>query len=77
MDADVLQFHENKYKNILNNCDEKKLWSEINWSGGQKVFATQHMPTQVIADYFEQLYQPLDIKGNNKMLDLHTDMYDQ
>ncbi len=75
LDANIFQFHENKYKNILNNCDEKKLWSEINWSGGHKVHAVQYLPIQVMSNYFEQLYQPLDINENNEMELLHTDMY--
>ena len=55
--------------------DERKLWSEINWSGKYKESTSQQIPIQIMHNYFERLYQPLDIDEKNKMESLHTDMY--
>ena len=75
MNAKVFQSHEDKYKYILENGDEQKLWSEINWSGQHRSAVKQQIPIRVMSDYFEQLYQPLDINEKEEMQKLHTDMY--
>ena len=75
LDANVFQFHEDKYKIILDNLDEYKLWSEINWSGGHKSSAEYQIPIQVMSNYFKHLFQPLDLNENKQLEDLHTETY--
>ena len=73
LNAEVFQYHEEKYKNILNSNDTRKLWSEINWSGGHKTSAEHRIPIRVMSDYFEHLFQPLDINESKQLEDMHTD----
>ena len=67
--------YEDKYKDITEHRDERKLWSEINWSGRYKDASSQQIPIQVMRDYFERLYQPLDLDETAEMKNLHSDMY--
>ena len=75
MNSKVFKSHEDKYKVILENGDDQKLWSEINWSGQHKGSGKQQIPIQVMSNYFEQLYQPLDINEKYEMQNLHTNTY--
>ena len=54
--ANVFQFHEDKYKIILDNLDERKLWFEIKWSGGHKSSAEYQIPIQAMYNYCEHLF---------------------
>ena len=73
--TNIFKSHEEKYKSIIQQGDERKLWAEINWSGRYKESSNQQIPIQIMYNYFEQLYQPLDINETNTMEKLHTDMY--
>ena len=75
MNASSFKFHEGIYKEILENGDVKKLWSEIYWSGRYRECKNQNIPGEVMANYFERLYQPLDIKEKHEMDRLWTDVY--
>ena len=73
----LLNLHEEDYKNIIENGDDKKLWAKINWSGRHNS-NSQYIPIEIISNYFEQLYQPLVTNekwGNGKITIecLHTD----
>ena len=59
LNGTIFNFHENIYRNIIENGDEKKLWARINWSG-RSTPTKQDIPIQLMSNYFEQLYQPLD-----------------
>ena len=64
----TFKHYEDKYKLILEEGDNRKLWSEINWAGKHKDYSNQQIPIQVVSDYFERLYQPIsakDVKWNN------------
>ena len=73
--TNIFKVHEEKYKSIMQQGNERKLWAEINWSGKYKESSRQQIPMQIMYNYFEQLYQPLDINEKNNMKNLHTDMY--
>ena len=75
LNAKVFQFNEDKYRNILENGDGQKLWSEINWTRQYKELTRQQIPIQVMSNYLEQLYQPLDINEKDGMNDQHSNMY--
>ena len=75
MNADVFNAHEEKYKNILQLGDEQKLWSEINWSGRYKDSPSQQIPIQIMSNYFEKLYQPLDKNEKDELETLSTETY--
>ena len=70
----VFSSHEKKYKSIIENNDDRSLWNNINWSGKYKANNKHEIPNQIMADYFEKLYEPLDSEG--KVIEnLHTDIY--
>ena len=70
----LLNLREEEYKNIIENGDDKKLWSKINWSGRHNS-NSQHIPIQMISNYFEQLYQPLDTNEKREMEKLQSSVY--
>ena len=70
-------FHENVYKDIIGSGDERKLWAKINWSGRLKDSAAENIPIQVKSNYFEKLYQPLDIDEKREMEELQSNIYIQ
>ena len=43
----IFKSHEEKYKSILQQGDERKLWAEINWSGRYKESSNQQIPIQI------------------------------
>ena len=45
--------YEDKYKHIIDHGDERKLWSEINWSGRHNETISQQIPIQVMSDYLD------------------------
>ena len=57
--TNTCQLHESKYSNLLQNGDERKLWEEINWAGKYKAREDNHIHNETMADYFENLYEPL------------------
>ena len=63
------------FKSILENKDDRRLWNNINWFGKYKDDSGHGIPVQIMADYFEKLYEPLEINESNEMNNLHTDMY--
>ena len=71
----VIQQQENKFKMVMESQDEKRLWSEINWSGKYKERSEGNIPVQVMAEYFEKLYEPLDCREQFEMDNLTTDLY--
>ena len=73
--AITLKANENKYKNIIEHGDERKLWSEINWSGKHKDAVSQQIPIEVMSNYFESLYQPLDLNEKSDMEKLQSNVY--
>ena len=70
----LLNLHEEEYKNIIENGDDKKLWAKINWSGRHNS-NSQHIPIQIISNYFEQLHQPLDTNEKRKMENFQSNVY--
>ena len=74
LNSEYYKQHENRYRNLLNS-DERKLWSEINWSGKFKSRTENLIHIDTMADYFENLYEPLDTHENAKFTDLHTYVY--
>ena len=75
LNASTFKEYEDKYKNIIEHGDERKLWSEINWSGRHKESTNQQIPIQVMSNYFERLYQPLDLNEKDEMKNLHSDVF--
>ena len=67
LNSSTFKILEDKYRHIINHGDDRKLWNEINWSGKQNVILKQQIPMQVMSDYFERLYQPLDLNETNEM----------
>ena len=49
------------------------LWKNINWSGKYNADNNPEIPIQ--ADYFEKLYETVDLKETNEMERLHTNTY--
>ena len=71
LNKDICNQHEKHYKSILNKNDTQKLWKEINWSGKYKKQEVGiHVDT--MADYFEKLYEPLDLNESKEFDELHT-----
>ena len=75
LDTKSSQFFENEYKEIINDGNEKDLWSKINWSGQHKQRNQPKIPMQEMTTYFETLYQPLDIVEQNEFDILKSSMY--
>ena len=71
----TFKHYEDKYKLILEEGDNRKLWSEINWAGKHKDHSNQQIPIQVVSDYFERLYQPIDINERREMEQLQSATY--
>ena len=53
------------------------MWNNIYWSGKYKANNKHEIPTQIMADYFEKLYEPLDSKEGKEIENLHSDIYIQ
>ena len=75
LNRSTFSMYENKYKQILEHGDERKLWSEINWSGKHKNSPNQQIPMSVMTEYFEKLYQPLDLNEMEEMKNLQSDVH--
>ena len=75
LNASVFSSHERKYKSIIQNNDDRMLWKNINWSGKYNSENNPKIPIQVMADYFEKLYEPLDLNETKEMESLHTNTY--
>ena len=71
----VFSFHEKKFKSIIESNDDRSLWNNINWSGKYKANNNHEIPTQIMADYFEKLYEPLASNEGTEIENMHTDMY--
>ena len=71
----VIKQQEGKYKMIVESGDAKKLWTEINWSGKYKEKFQSNIPVQSMANYFEKLYEPLDMYETAEMDNLRTNTY--
>ena len=71
----IIKQQESKYKMIVKSGDSKKLWAEINWSGKHKEKYQNNIPIQSMANYFEKLYEPLDINEKAEMDNLETNTY--
>ena len=67
--------HENRYKDIIQNHDERKLWKEIDWSGKHTGEKKVLVPIKPMADYFEILYEPPDRNELAEMNDLKVDLH--
>ena len=74
LNGTLFNFHENNYRNIIESGDVKKLWSKINWSG-RNTASNHTIPIQMMSNYFEQLYQPLDINEKAEMESLESNIY--
>ena len=57
------------------NGDDRKLWNEINWAGKYKSRNENPIHIDTMADYFENLYEPLDKHEKVELNELHTDVY--
>ena len=75
LNKNICKEHEKKFTDILKSNNTKKLWNEINWSGKYKAPQQNMIHVDTMADYFEQLYQPLDAKEEKEFDSLHTEMY--
>ena len=72
----IIKQQEIKYRSVIDNGDERKLWNEINWSGIHKEKQIDNsLPIQVISDYFEKLYEPLNNSEHVEMDSLETQTY--
>ena len=71
----IIKQQENNYKMITDSGDSKKLWAEINWSGKYREKLQNNIPIQLMANYFEKLYEPLDINEKAEMDNLETYTY--
>ena len=60
---------------IIENNDDRSLWNNINWSGNITLIIKHEIPTQIMADYFEKLYEPLDSNEGKEIVNQHTDIY--
>ena len=71
----MFKHYEKQYKTILESNDTRALWRKIDWSGKYNNHSKHHMPIQVMADYFENIYEPLDINEIYEADNLQTNMY--
>ena len=75
MNNTIIRQQESKYTKITENHDDKILWSEINWSVKHKEKSQGIIPVQLMADYFEKLYEPLDKNEKAEVDTLETNVY--
>ena len=73
--ADTCKSHEKRYKKLLETNDDRKLWHEINWAGKYNKSDETLIHIDTMADYFENLYEPLDHNEKTEFNELHTDVY--
>ena len=58
--------HQKRYQEMLSYPDDRKLWDEIDWSGKYKSEKNTLIPISCMVDYFETLYEPVEILEINK-----------
>ena len=75
LNKDVCTQHETRFSSLLSVGDDQKLWKEINWSGKYKKREESDIHVDTMADYFENLYEPLDKNECKEFDDLHTNIY--
>ena len=75
LNAKLYEYHEEKYRRIIESSDSRKLWSEINWSGFHKPKSKAKVPIELMADHFETLYLPVDLNVKKDLDSVSTDTY--